>query len=70
MPISGPAAHELAQLLGRGSAGELIHEIVRTGLQALIGRRLPQLSLPIATSAQPRAVATEKAACNGDLPTP
>ena len=36
MPISDSAAHELAQLLGRGTAGEMIPELVRQGLQALI----------------------------------
>ena len=36
MPISDSAASELAQLLGSGTAGELIPELVRQGLQALI----------------------------------
>ena len=36
MPISDSAATELAQLLGSGTAGELIPELVRQGLQALI----------------------------------
>ena len=36
MPISDFAATELAQLLGSGTAGELIPELVRQGLQALI----------------------------------
>jgi len=36
MPISDTAATELAQLLGSGTAGELIPELVRQGLQALI----------------------------------
>ena len=36
MPISDCAATELAQLLGSGTAGELIPELVRQGLQALI----------------------------------
>ncbi|WP_191964910.1 IS256 family transposase [Synechococcus sp. RSCCF101] len=36
MPISDSAASELAQLLGSGSAGDLIPELVRQGLQALI----------------------------------
>jgi transposase-like protein len=36
MPISDSAATELAQLLGSGTAGELIPELVRHGLQALI----------------------------------
>ena len=36
MPISDFAASELAQLLGSGTAGELIPELVRQGLQALI----------------------------------
>ena len=36
MPISDSAAMELAQLLGSGTAGELIPELVRQGLQALI----------------------------------
>lgn len=36
MPISDSAATELAQLLGSGTAGELIPELVREGLQALI----------------------------------
>ena len=36
MPISDSAAMELAQLLGSGIAGELIPELVRHGLQALI----------------------------------
>jgi len=35
MPISDSAATELAQLLGIGTAGELIPELVRQGLQAL-----------------------------------
>lgn len=36
MPISDSAASELAQLLRSGTAGELIPELVRKGLQALI----------------------------------
>jgi putative transposase len=36
MPISDSAASELAQLLRSGTAGELIPELVRQGLQALI----------------------------------
>jgi putative transposase len=36
MPISHSAATELEQLLGSGTAGELIPELVRQGLQALI----------------------------------
>ena len=36
MPISDSAATELAQLLGSGTAGELIPELARQGLQALI----------------------------------
>lgn len=36
MPISDSAATELAQLLSGASAGELIPELVRQGLQALI----------------------------------
>ena len=36
MPISHSAATELAQLLNGASAGELIPELVRQGLQALI----------------------------------
>ena len=36
MPISDSAASELAQLLNGASAGELIPELVRQGLQALI----------------------------------
>ena len=36
MPITDSAATELAQLLGSGAAGELIPELVRQGLQALI----------------------------------
>ena len=36
MPISDSAATELAQLLGSGTAGALIPELVRQGLQALI----------------------------------
>ena len=36
MPISDSAATELEQLLGSGTAGELIPELVRQGLQALI----------------------------------
>jgi transposase-like protein len=36
MPISYSAASELEQLLGSGTAGELIPELVRQGLQALI----------------------------------
>ena len=36
MPISDSAASELAQLLGSGTAGELIPELVRQGLQAPI----------------------------------
>jgi transposase-like protein len=36
MPISHSAATELAQLLGSGTAGELIPELVRQGLLALI----------------------------------
>jgi putative transposase len=36
MPISDAAASELAQLLNGASAGELIPELVRQGLQALI----------------------------------
>jgi len=31
MPISDSAANELAQLLGSGTAGELIPELVRQG---------------------------------------
>ena len=36
MSNSDSAASELAQLLGSGTAGELIPELVRQGLQALI----------------------------------
>lgn len=36
MPISDSLATELAQLLGSGTAGELIPELVRQGLQTLI----------------------------------
>jgi len=36
MPIFDSAATELAQLLGSGTAGELIPELVRQRLQALI----------------------------------
>jgi putative transposase len=36
MPISDSVATKLAQLLGSGTAGELIPELVRQGLQALI----------------------------------
>lgn len=36
MPISDSAASELVQLLGSGTAGELIPEMVRQGLQGLI----------------------------------
>jgi len=36
MPISDSDATELAQLLGSGTAGELIYELVRQWLQALI----------------------------------
>jgi len=36
MPISHSAATELEQFLGSGTAGELIPELVRQGLQALI----------------------------------
>ena len=36
MPISDSVATELSQLLGSGTAGELIPELVRQGLQALI----------------------------------
>ena len=36
MPISDSAAHELAQLLGGGTAGGLIPELLRQGLQAMI----------------------------------
>jgi len=36
MPISDSAATELVQLFGSGTAGELIPELVRQGLQALI----------------------------------
>jgi putative transposase len=36
MPISDSAATELAQLLGSGTADELIPELVRQGLQAMI----------------------------------
>ncbi len=36
MTISDSAAHKLAQLLGSGTDGELIPELVRHGLQALI----------------------------------
>jgi len=36
MSISDSSASELAQLLGSGTAGELIPELVRQGLQALI----------------------------------
>ena len=36
MPISHSAATELEQLLGSGTAGELIPDLVRQGLQALI----------------------------------
>ena len=36
MPISDSVATELTQLLGSGTAGELIPELVRQGLQALI----------------------------------
>ncbi|QEY31187.1 IS256 family transposase [Synechococcus sp. RSCCF101] len=36
MPISDSAAAELVQLLGSGTAGDLIPELVRQGLQALI----------------------------------
>jgi len=36
IPISDSAATELAQLLGSGTAGALIPELVRQGLQALI----------------------------------
>ena len=36
MPISDSAATELAQLLGSGTAGALIPELVRQGLQALV----------------------------------
>ncbi len=36
MSISHSAATELEQLLGSGTAGELIPELVRQGLQALI----------------------------------
>lgn len=36
MPISDSSAPELAQLLGSGTAGELIPELVRQGEQALI----------------------------------
>jgi len=35
MPISDSVATERTQLLGRGTAGELISELVRQGLQAL-----------------------------------
>ena len=41
MPISDSAATELAQLLGSGTAGELIPELVRQGLQALIEASVP-----------------------------
>jgi putative transposase len=36
MPITDSAASELEQLLGSGTAGEPIPELVRRGLQALI----------------------------------
>jgi len=36
MPISDSAAMDLEQLLGSGTAGDLIPELVRQGLQALI----------------------------------
>jgi len=36
MPISDSDAMELAQLLGSGTAGVLIPELVRQGLQVLI----------------------------------
>ncbi|MCT0215382.1 hypothetical protein KQ298_03440 [Synechococcus sp. CS-1330] len=35
MPSSDSAASELAQLQGRGTAGELIAELVRQGLKGL-----------------------------------
>ena len=47
MPISDSAATELAQLLGSGTAGELIPELVRQGLQALIEAHVVATASPL-----------------------
>ena len=69
MPISDSAATELAQLLGIGTAGELIPELVRQGLQALISRRKQLLPLvPFDTSAPLSGAATATAALKACWP--
>ncbi|MBM5794190.1 MAG: hypothetical protein FJ057_09720 [Cyanobacteria bacterium K_DeepCast_0m_m1_088] len=53
MPIADSAATELAQLLGSGSAGERLPELVRLGLQAAQVTGRQQASLAPAPAPSP-----------------
>ncbi len=61
MPKSHSAAAELAPLLDGSTAGELIPELVRHGLQQLIELEVAAVLEPIATSAARSALVTAMA---------
>ena len=65
MPISDSAARELAQLLHGASAGELIPELVRQGLQALIEAEAAAVICADRQSARLSGAATAMAARSG-----